>query len=118
MWRRMQPRRGDIFMANLTDDPLNRKSGKRPVIIVQNDVGNAYSGSVIAAIITSGPKKQLPTHVKLYQRHGLKKPSTILCEHIITIEKERLLDYIGTTINTNAENQMDKALKVSLALKA
>lgn len=118
MLKRMQPRRGDIFMSDLARDPLSQKSGKRPVVIVQNDMGNANSGSVIAVIVTSSRKKRLPTHVTLYPRHGLRKQSTALCEHIVTIDKSCLLNLMGTTINTDAERQLDEALKVSLALRA
>lgn len=71
------PRRGDIFMADLARDPLSRKSGKRPVIIVQNDMGNANSGSVIAVIVTGSHKKKLPTHVPLYPRHGSGSPAQL-----------------------------------------
>jgi len=105
-------------MADLSHDPLNNKNGKRPVVIIQNDQGNANSGSVIAVIVTASHKKQLPTHVALYPRHGLRRPSTALCEHIITIDKGRLLNLMGTVVNTEAEQQIDKALKVSLALMA
>jgi len=117
MSTRMQPRRGDIFMADLARDPLTRQSGKRPVVVVQNDMGNANSGSVIAVIVTSSHKKQLPTHVTLYPRYGLRRQSTALCEHIITIEKSCLLNYMGTTVNTEAEKQLDDALKISLSLR-
>ena len=118
MPKKLQARRGDIFMAELARDPLNQKNGKRPVVVVQNDQGNANSGSVIAVIVTASHKKQLPTHVPLYPRHGLRRQSTALCEHIITIEKGCLLNHMGTVVNTEAEHQLDKALKVSLALKA
>lgn len=118
MSKRMQPRRGDIFMVDLVRDPLSRQSGKRPVVIVQNDAGNANSGSVIAVIVTSSQKKKLPTHVPLYPRHGLRRPSTALCEHIITIDKGCLLNHMGTIVNTDAIRQLDEALKISLALKA
>ena len=78
MSKNLQPRRGDIFMADLSRDPLTRHSGVRPVVIVQNDQGNVSSGSVIAVIVTSSHKKRLPTHVPLFPRHGVKKPSTAL----------------------------------------
>ncbi len=118
MSKRMQPRRGDVFMADLARDPLNYQSGKRPVVIVQNNMGNANSGSVIAVIVTASHKKSLPTHVTLYQSHGLRRKSTALCEHIVTVDKSCLLNYMGTTVNTEAGRQIDEALKISLALKA
>lgn len=118
MTKKIQPRRGDIFMADLVRDPIYRKHGLRPVLIVQNDKGNMYSGSIIAVPITSRRKKLLPTHVRLDRRHGLKKPSTALCEHIMTIEKRLLLDYMGTIVNTDAKQLVDTALRISLQLGA
>lgn len=117
MPKNVQPRRGDIFMADLTRDPLSRECGIRPVVIIQNDQGNANSGSVIAVVITGSHKKRLPTHVPLFPRHGVKRPSTALCEHIITIEKGCLLNHLGTIVNTEAERQLDAALRVSIGLK-
>lgn len=118
MAKSVQPRRGDIFMADLARDPLTRQSGLRPVVIIQNDRGNANSSSVIAVIVTSSRKKKLPTHVPLFPRHGVKRPSTALCEHIITIDRNCLLNHLGTIVNTEAERQLDEALRVSIGLKA
>lgn len=118
MVKNVQPRRGDIFMANLARDPLTRESGVRPVVIIQNNLGNANSSSVIAAIVTGSHKKNLPTHVPLFPRHGVKRPSTVLCEHIVTIEKSCLLDHLGTIVNTDAERRLDDALRVSIGLRA
>ena len=117
MPKSVQPRRGDIFMADLARDPLTKQSGLRPVVIIQNDRGNANSSSVIAVIITGSHKKWLPTHVPLFPRHGVKRPSTALCEHIITIEKSCLLNRLGTIVNTGAERQLDAALRISIGLK-
>ena len=116
MAKRMQPRRGDIFMADLVRDPLYKKRGMRPVLIIQNNKGNANSCSVIAVPITSRRKKALPTHVALDRRHGIKRPSVALCEDIMTIEKRCLLDYIGTIVNTDTESEVNDALKISIAL--
>lgn len=118
MPKSVQPRRGDIFMADLARDPLTKQSGLRPVVIIQNDRGNANSSSVIAVIITGSHKKGLPTHVPLFPRHGVKRPSTALCEHIITIDKSCLLNHLGTIVNTEAERQLDAALRISIGLKA
>lgn len=112
----LQPRRGDIFMADLTQHQIDSICGARPVLIVQNNKGNRFSSSVIAALITSKPKKYLPTHVKLYPDCGLRRKSIVLCEHIITLEKSMLTSYIGTVVNTKAEKQVNEALKVSLSL--
>ncbi len=63
MYRKAPVRRGDIYMADLARDPLSKKSGIRPVVVVQNDAGNASSTEVIVVIVTSRHKKELPTHV-------------------------------------------------------
>ncbi len=84
--------------------------------MIQNDVGNINSGSVIVASITSARKKLMPTHVELDQRYGLKKPSTATVEDILTIEKSRLTNYLGTVVNTEAEKRLNKAIRISLGL--
>lgn len=112
----LQPRRGDIFFADLRDAGNGSKRGYRPVIILQNNLGNANGGSVIVATITSAKKRPLPTHVALGVRHGLKKPSTAVLEDILTIDKSNLSNYLGTVVNTEAEAQLDKAICVSLGL--
>lgn len=117
MYKIPQPSRGDIYMANLARDPLSKKSGIRPVVIVQNNVGNLSSTEVIVVIVTSRHKKRLPTHVTLDRRHGVKRPSTALCERILTIEKSCLINYMGTVANTEAERQLDTALSISIGLK-
>lgn len=117
MYRIPQPSRGDIYMANLARDPLSKKSGVRPVVIVQNNAGNRNSTEVIVVIVTSRKKKCLPTHVSLEPRHGVKRPSTALCERILTIEKNCLINRMGTIAYTEVEPLLDQALKVSLGLK-
>lgn len=112
----MDVRRGDIFMADMSSHHIDHACGVRPVLIVQNDKGNAHSTSYIAAVVTSKPKKYLPTHILLSSQCGLRKNSTVLCEHLVTIKKEMLLDYIGTIINTDDEKKLDRALEVSLQL--
>lgn len=112
----MDVRRGDIYMADLSSHHIDYDCGVRPVIIVQNNKGNAHSTSYIAAVVTSKPKKYLPTHIRLESKCGLRKNSTVLCEHLVTVKKEMLLDYIGTVINTDDEKKLDKALEVSLQL--
>lgn len=114
----MEVRRGDFFMADLTSHNVDYACGVRPVLIVQNDKGNAHSDSYIAAVITSKPKKYLPTHFKLGSRCGLRKNSTVLCEHLITVKRFMLTYYIGTIVNTEDEKRMNMALSVSLQLGA
>ncbi len=113
----MDVRRGDIYMADLTGDSIDSVCRVRPVLIVQNNKGNAHSTSYIAALITSKPKKYLPTHVSLYRSCGLRKHSTVLCEHLVTIRRDMLMGYIGTLVNTDDEAKLNKALAVSLGLR-
>ena len=113
----MDVRRGDIYYADLSNDKIDSECGVRPVLIVQNNKGNAHSTSYIAALITSKPKKYLPTHITLSKNCGLRKKSTVLCEHIVTVKRDMLLDYIGTIVNTDDERKLNKALSVSLQLK-
>lgn len=110
----MKVRRGDIYMADIFN--VSDEGKIRPVLIVQNDKGNAHSTSFIAAVITSKKKKDLPTHVTLKSNCGLRKDSTVLCEHLVTVRREMLMSYIGTIVNTEDEVKLDKALSVSLQL--
>lgn len=110
-------RRGDIYIADFTRNGIDDVHKVRPVIIVQNNVGNSYSTSYIAALITSKPKKDLPTHIKLGNENGLRKNSTVLCEHLVTISRDMLMKYLGTIVNTEEEKNLDKALHVSLQLR-
>ena len=112
----MEVRRGDIFMADLSSHITDFACGVRPVLIVQNNKGNAHSDSYIAAVITSKSKKRLPTHFILDSRCGLRKNSTVLCEHLVTVKKFMLISFIGTIVNTADEKKMNKALAVSLQL--
>lgn len=100
-------------MADLTKvEPI---CGVRPVLIIQNNKGNVHSTSVIAALVTSQKKKYMPTHVKLFRDCGLRKPSIAVCEHIVTLEKDMLLSYIGS-IGPKTKEWLDEALAVSLGL--
>lgn len=114
---KMQPRRGDIFFADLREHGGEGGKECRPVIIIQNDKGNANGCSVIVAVITGAKKKPLPTHVRLSTKHGLKVDSTAKLEDIQTIRKERLIRYIGTVVNTEAEDDLDRAIEISFGLK-
>lgn len=113
----LQPRRGDIFFADLREQGNDSQRGCRPVIVIQNNKGNANSSSIIVATITSAKKKPLPTHVQLTAQHGLKRTSTATLEDILTIDKRHLTNYLGTVINTEAEKKLDDAIKISLGLR-
>ena len=107
--------RGDIYYADLTPVVGSEQGGIRPVLIIQNDVGNRYSPTVIAAAITGRRKgKRLPTHVRLQgSASGLFQNSTVLLEQLRTLDKSRLREYMG---NVGAEKmrQVDTALSVSV----
>ena len=93
----MSVRRGEIYYADLSPVVGSEQGGVRPVLIVQNDVGNKYSPTVIAAAITSQKEKsKLPTHIEINaQNCGLAKNSVVLLEQIRTIDKKRLKERMG-----------------------
>ncbi|MBO5374938.1 MAG: type II toxin-antitoxin system PemK/MazF family toxin, partial [Clostridia bacterium] len=93
----MNIRRGDIYYADLSPVIGSEQGGLRPVLIVQNDVGNRYSPTVIAAAITSRiSKTKLPTHIDIYASNvGLSKDSVVLLEQIRTLDKTRLKEKMG-----------------------
>ena len=104
-------KRGDIYYADLSPVVGSEQGGIRPVLIVQNDVGNRYSPTVIAAAITSQKEKsKLPTHIELSsQSCGLSKDSVVLLEQIRTIDKRRLKEKMGR-IDDASMQQVNKAL--------
>ena len=108
-------RKGDVYFANLNGGIGSEQYGIRPVVIIQNDVGNNYSPTVIVAAITSREKKTLPTHVKI-RMEGLPGESTVLLEQVRTIDKSRLLSYVGK-LEKSVINQIVCALKVSLDIE-
>ena len=109
-------RRGDIYYADLTPVVGSEQGGVRPVLIIQNDVGNRHSPTVIAAAITGYPKNRCqPTHVALDGRQcGLHRNSTILLEQIRTLDKSRLGDYIGS-MGAEKMREVDAALEISVS---
>jgi len=110
-------KRGDIFYADLSPVIGSEQGGVRPVLIVQNDVGNKYSPTVIAAAITSQINKaKLPTHIEISaQDYGLAKDSVILLEQIRTIDKKRLREKIGR-LDDELMEKVNEALSVSFGL--
>ena len=113
----MDVKRGDIFYADLSPVVGSEQGGVRPVLIVQNDVGNKYSPTVIAAAITSQEtKNSLPTHISLASGgSGLEKDSVVLLEQVRTIDKKRLKEKRGFA-DKNSMEQIDHALSVSFGL--
>ncbi|MBR1884370.1 MAG: type II toxin-antitoxin system PemK/MazF family toxin [Clostridia bacterium] len=92
----MEIKRGEIYFADLSPTIGSEQSGIRPVVIVQNDIGNKYSPTVIVVAITSKIKNNIPTHIKIDgEKFGLCKDSVILTEQIRTIDKSRLKSRVG-----------------------
>ena len=113
----MTIRRGDIFYADLSPVIGSEQGGLRPVLIVQNDIGNRYSPTVIAAAITSKMgKNKLPTHIDISAPDvGLAKDSVILLEQIRTLDKQRLKEKMGH-LDDNTMLNVNNAITVSFGL--
>ncbi len=113
----MTVRRGDIYYADLSPVVGSEQGGVRPVLIVQNDVGNRHSPTVIAAAITSRlGKTKLPTHIDIAAaRVGLQKDSVVLLEQVRTLDKQRLGEKMGH-LDEETMNAVDDAIEISLGL--
>ena len=109
-------KRGQIWYADLSSVVGSEQGGYRPVLIIQNDIGNKYSPTTIIAIITSrNTKAKLPTHYWLNKRYGLKIDSMVELEQIRTIDKKRLQNFIGQVDNVEM-SWLDEKIKISLAI--
>ncbi len=110
-------KRGDIFYADLRPVVGSEQGGIRPVLVIQNDIGNKYSPTVIVAAVTSQiNKSKLPTHLELDAKEfGLSKDSVVLLEQVRTIDKSRLREKV-CHLDDNFMWQIDKSLRVSLGL--
>ncbi len=113
----MNVKRGDIYYADLSPVVGSEQGGLRPVLIIQNDIGNRYSPTVIAAAITSRMgKNKLPTHIEVYASAvGLAKDSVILLEQIRTLDKRRLKEKMGH-LDEGAMNEVNHAISISFGL--
>ncbi len=113
----MYVKRGDIYYADLSPVVGSEQGGVRPVLIVQNDIGNKFSPTVIAAAITSRQdKNNLPTHIEVNARDcGLAKDSVVLLEQVRTIDKKRLREKMGT-LGGDEMGKVNQALSVSFGL--
>ena len=111
-------KRGDMFYADLSPVIGSEQGGIRPVLIIQNDLGNKYSPTVIAAAITSQTtKNKLPTHIEIASnKYGLKVDSVVLAEQIRTIDKSRLKEKIGHINDDKIIDKINDALGVSFGL--
>lgn len=110
-------KRGDIFYADLSPVVGSEQGGVRPVVVIQNDVGNKFSPTVIIAAVTSQINKaKLPTHIEIVaDDYGLAKDSVILMEQIRTIDKKRLRERIGR-LDEELMEKVNNALSVSFGL--
>ena len=112
-------KRGDIYYADLSPVVGSEQGGVRPVLIIQNDTGNRYSPTVIAAAITSQTgKAKLPTHIDLPVDHscGLSRDSVVLLEQVRTLDKRRLRERAGQ-IDPDVQRRVDEALEISFGLE-
>ncbi len=114
----MVVKRGDIFYADLSPVVGSEQGGVRPVLVIQNDIGNKFSPTVIVAAVTSQINKaKLPTHIEINANDfGLQKDSVILLEQVRTIDKRRLREKIGKLDEALME-RVEEALAVSFGLK-
>lgn len=109
-------KRGDIYYADLNPAVGSEQGGIRPVLVVQNDVGNCYSPTIIIDVLTSKSKKKLPTHISIHSGEGnIAMDSTVLLEQLRTIDKFRLQKYVGS-ISGETMDRIDRAMLVSLGL--
>ena len=113
----MQVRRGDIFYADLSPVVGSEQGGIRPVLVIQNNVGNRHSPTIICAAITSRMNKaKLPTHVEIDAvKYQIVKNSVVLLEQVRTIDKQRLKDMV-CHLDKEIMKKVDEALKISLEL--
>lgn len=110
-------KRGDVYFADLSPVVGSEQGGVRPVLIIQNDIGNRFSPTVIVAAITAQIQKaKLPTHVEIdAKRYGFDRDSVILLEQIRTIDKQRLTDKI-THLDEEMMKRVEDALQISLGM--
>ena len=113
----MELKRGQIYLADLKTPNGSVQSGIRPVVIVQNNLGNTHSTTTIVAPITSAKKPKIRTHAYLGTSGGLSKESIALCEQITTISIYSLRQYIGAIKNNAILEQLDQCIKLSLGIK-
>jgi len=110
-------KRGDIYFADLSPVMGSEQGGVRPVLIIQNDIGNRFSPTVIVAAISTQIQKTMPTHVILKkEKYSLKEDSVACLEQIRTIDKNRLNDIRFCSLDTNDMKRIEEALMISVGL--
>lgn len=113
----MKVRRGDIFYADLSPVVGSEQAGVRPIVVIQNDVGNRYSPTIIGIAITSKEKIKMPTHLEIDgTKYGLEKDSVILAEQIRTLDKSRLKEKVGRLDKETLE-KLKKVVEISFGLR-
>ncbi len=113
----MRIRRGDIFYADLSPVVGSEQDGIRPIVIIQNDVGNRFSPTIIGIAITSKEKVKMPTHLEIDgTKYGLEKDSVILAEQIRTLDKSRLKEKVGK-LDKETLDKLKKAIEISFGLR-
>ena len=111
----MEIKRGEVYLADL--DPIvgSEQGGVRPVVVIQNDIGNKFSTTTIAAITTKDKRSEMPTHIHLYSTIEPLRDSVVLLEQIRTIDKLRLIKYIGK-LSDSVMKQIDEAYLISIGV--
>ena len=108
-------KRGDIFYADLNPIIGSEQGGVRPVLIVQNNVGNRYSPTLVVLPLSAAKKPYLPTHIRICGSKMLPKDSIVLAEQIRTIDRNRLKSYVGS-VGFEIMEKVDKAVKISIGV--
>lgn len=109
-------KRGDVFYANLDPVVGSEQGGIRPILVLQNDIGNKYSPTIVAAITSKSKKGHMPTHVSIeHDTAGLPRNSIVMLEQIRTLDKSRLREYIGRLDDQTMLN-VEKAFKISVGM--
>lgn len=110
-------KRGDMFRA-LFDGVGSEQAGERPFVVIQNNLGNKYSPTLVVALITTKVKRDMPTHVSLTKEFGLKEDSVVMLEQIRTIDRSRIIEdsYIGR-VSRETMKLVDEAMSISVALE-
>lgn len=118
MEKKQTYRRGEIYLADLEPCFGSEQGGTRPVLVLQNDVGNYHSPTLIVAPLTGNPwkKPNFPTHCRIEARGKLMFPSIVMLEQIRTIDKGRIIDLMGQLDKTEMK-QIDRAVEISLGLR-
>lgn len=106
-------KRGDILLVDLPYHPGSVQHGERPVIVIQNDKGNTFSGTLIVVPTTTAKKKFMPTHVFVPKKEGFHQDSTVLCEQILTIDKNIIIEKWGN-VSFETMRKIDIATLISL----